>query len=78
MITGQMGVGPFGFMDMVGLGTVTTIFHSMGEQSDDEQLKRNAAYLQENLINPGKLGVKSGEGFYTYPEPDFQRPDFLS
>jgi 3-hydroxyacyl-CoA dehydrogenase len=77
MITGQMGMGPFGFMDMVGLGTVTTIFRSMGEQSDDDQLKRNAAYLQENLVAPGNLGVKTGEGFYTYPEPDFQRPDFL-
>jgi hypothetical protein len=24
------------------------------------------------------LGVKSGKGFYTYPNPEFLDPDFLS
>ncbi len=26
----------------------------------------------------GWLGMKSGRGFYTYPNPAFQRPDFIS
>ena len=29
-------------------------------------------------IDRGELGVKVGKGFYTYPDPDFLDPDFLS
>lgn len=25
----------------------------------------------------GNLGVKTGKGFYTYPDPDWQSPSFL-
>jgi 3-hydroxybutyryl-CoA dehydrogenase len=30
------------------------------------------------MINRGELGVKSGKGFYTYPDPEFLRPDFMT
>ncbi|MCB1677185.1 MAG: 3-hydroxyacyl-CoA dehydrogenase [Halioglobus sp.] len=78
MITTQMRMGPFGLMDAVGLGTVTTIFKALSAQSGDDLARRNAAYLEDNFVLRGKLGVKSGEGYYSYPEPDYQRPDFLS
>ena len=29
-------------------------------------------------IKKGELGVKSGKGFYTYPNPEFLQPDFLN
>jgi 3-hydroxybutyryl-CoA dehydrogenase len=29
-------------------------------------------------IKKGELGVKTGKGFYTYPNPEFQNPDFLN
>ena len=28
-------------------------------------------------IAKGELGVKAGKGFYTYPNPPYQSPDFL-
>ena len=28
-------------------------------------------------IDMGKMEVASGEGFYKYPNPDYQNPDFL-
>ena len=33
--------------------------------------------LLENLIAQGRLGVKSGRGFYTYPNPEYERPGWL-
>jgi 3-hydroxybutyryl-CoA dehydrogenase len=29
------------------------------------------------MIERGELGVKSGKGFYSYPNPAFLQPDFL-
>ena len=29
------------------------------------------------MIARGELGVKSGKGFYTYPNPAFEQPGFL-
>jgi 3-hydroxyacyl-CoA dehydrogenase len=29
-------------------------------------------------VKKGELGVKSGKGFYVYPNPEFLKPDFLN
>lgn len=29
------------------------------------------------MIDRKELGVKTGKGFYTYPNPEFGKPDFL-
>lgn len=42
----------------------------------DEQKLRNADWLKENHLDKGLLGVKSGEGFYKYPDPEFAKPEF--
>ena len=33
---------------------------------------------QIKQIDKGELGVKSGQGFYSYPDPEYLRDDFLS
>ena len=33
--------------------------------------------LLEEMIDRGELGIKTGKGFYTYPDPEFLKPDFL-
>ena len=38
--------------------------------------KENLPILEEKLAK-GELGVKTGKGFYTYPNPRHQDPDFL-
>jgi len=65
-------LGPFGMMDQVGLDTALHIAHN----NDTPQSKKFASLL-EPLVNAGKLGVKSGEGFYLYPNPEYSRVDFL-
>jgi 3-hydroxybutyryl-CoA dehydrogenase len=43
----------------------------------DEKSKKFAALLK-TYVDAGKLGVKTGEGFYKYPNPVFQEPDFVN
>jgi len=67
--------GPFGLMDQIGLDTVKAIEMRYYEASGDEKDKPPA--ILDNLISAGKLGVKTGKGFYTYPNPVYQQPGWL-
>jgi 3-hydroxybutyryl-CoA dehydrogenase len=31
----------------------------------------------KEMVDKGELGVKTGKGFYKYPDPLYSRPDFL-
>ncbi|RLV55498.1 3-hydroxyacyl-CoA dehydrogenase [Aeromicrobium phragmitis] len=55
-------MGPFQIFDVVGLTTAYNV-SIMG----DETSQKFAQLLKENFIDQGKLGVATGEGFYTYP-----------
>lgn len=55
-------LGPFQIFDVVGLTTAYNV-SIMG----DETSQKFAKLLKENFIDKGKLGVATGEGFYTYP-----------
>ncbi|KKO84310.1 3-hydroxyacyl-CoA dehydrogenase [Corynebacterium otitidis] len=57
-------MGPFQAMDVVGLRTVSTI----GKGRDDEEIARIAERIDEELVQKGKTGVESGEGFLRYDE----------
>jgi 3-hydroxyacyl-CoA dehydrogenase len=54
-------LGPFQILDMVGLNTVYNI-----DAAGNEKQRRLARFLKKNYIDKGKLGVDSGEGFYSY------------
>jgi 3-hydroxybutyryl-CoA dehydrogenase len=77
MITLQAGMGPCGMMDRMGLGVVYHVAKLIGENSPDTEALDYAAYLDEHFIQKGLLGVASGEGFYSYPNPAFEQPGFL-
>lgn len=72
----RIPLGPFAMMDGVGLDTVWHITNYWAEKLKDPQAQSNARFIKE-YVDQGKLGVKSGEGFYTYPHPAFQQPGFL-
>jgi 3-hydroxyacyl-CoA dehydrogenase len=62
--------GPFQILDIIGLRTVYAIASAGGQ---DRQAW--ADYLKRNYIDQGKLGVESGEGFYTYTAAtDIEQP----
>ena len=72
----HMNIGPFGLMDSIGIDTVWKVTDYWAKKLDDEQEKKNAAFLKR-YIDEGNLGQKSGKGFYSYPDPAYQRPDFI-
>ncbi len=68
----EAAIGPFAMMDRVGLDVVLDIERHYAEQSenpDDEP----PAFLVE-MVQRGELGRKSGQGFYRYPNPVWERP----
>ncbi|HEX7464210.1 MAG TPA: 3-hydroxyacyl-CoA dehydrogenase [Actinomycetota bacterium] len=72
----KMPVGPFGIMDLVGLDTVWDITDFWARQLGDPRLRKNADFVKAYL-DKGDLGIKSGQGFYQYPNPAFQQPGFV-
>ncbi|MEM9919837.1 MAG: 3-hydroxyacyl-CoA dehydrogenase NAD-binding domain-containing protein [Bacteroidota bacterium] len=68
----NMPIGPFGMMDEVGLKTTWHVTNNNKGAGYEE-----FADLLKTYIDAGKLGVQSGEGFYTYPKPRFKDKDFL-
>jgi 3-hydroxybutyryl-CoA dehydrogenase len=73
----KMPLGPGGWLDAVGLDTVWSITDFWAGMLNDGQLKTNAAFLK-GLIDQGRLGTKSGKGFYDYPGPAYARSGFLA
>lgn len=70
-------LGPFGILDHVGLETAFHINQYWAEVLNDPELQANANFLKA-YVDRGWLGVKTGRGFYTYPNPAYQNPGFVS
>lgn len=75
MIWTGMSQGPFGFMDAVGLDVVYDIEMVYYNESNDP--KDFPPEALKAMIDRNELGVKTGKGFYTYPNPEYRFPDFL-
>lgn len=72
MVNFHMPMGPFGILDSIGLDTAWHVTHNM----PDNASQRFAALLK-TYIEAGKLGEKTGEGFYKYPNPAYRGEDFI-
>lgn len=77
MVATGAPTGPFGILDIVGITTAYNINKMSAEATEDPIKIKTVAYLKEHFIDKNKLGVATGEGFYTYPNPAYQAPDFL-
>ena len=80
MLNQKNMVGPFGMLDGVGINLVVDILGENARKGSGPGPEITAAicnFLQP-YIERGDLGVKTGKGFYEYPEPEFLNPDFLA
>lgn len=78
MIAERAGHGPFGAMDFIGLDTIHAIVRLWAEAEDDPVGDAAARRLKTEFIDRGRLGVKSNQGFYSYPDPAFEDPAFVA
>ncbi|MFA6408833.1 MAG: 3-hydroxyacyl-CoA dehydrogenase NAD-binding domain-containing protein [Gammaproteobacteria bacterium] len=74
---GKDSLPPFAKMDMMSLDTSCRSLKVAAELTGDEFARTAANFLEEEFVKKGKLGVKSGEGFYKYPNPEFAQPGFI-
>lgn len=67
-------MGPFMILDMVGLRTVHAINAARAKTNPASKL---IADKLAGMIAAGHTGQLAGQGFYKYPHPDFEDPNFL-
>ncbi len=72
MVNFNMPAGPFGILDNIGLDTA---WHVVKERKDANSVA--FAALLKSFLDAGKLGEKSGEGFYQYPNPEYKKKEFV-
>lgn len=70
-------VGPFGIQDQIGLDTVWKITDFWAQKTGDRTGRAHADFLKQ-FLDAGHVGVKSGRGFYAYPQPAYEQPGFLA
>jgi 3-hydroxybutyryl-CoA dehydrogenase len=76
MVMFRQPVGPFFLMDKVGLDVVYDI--EISYYNDSKDPKDHPPKALKDMIERGELGMKTGKGFYSYPNPEFSQPGFLS
>lgn len=70
-------LGPFGSLDVVGLDTVWHIIQASCAAAEPPERDPRAGLIKD-YVDKGWLGVKSGRGFYTYLNPAYAQPGFLT
>jgi 3-hydroxybutyryl-CoA dehydrogenase len=71
MVNFNVPVGPFGILDNIGLDTAWHVTRGQKDKASAE-----FASLLKTYIDQGKLGEKTGEGFYKYPNPEYRQAHF--
>lgn len=72
MVNFHMPMGPFGILDSIGLDTAWHVTHKMPDRASIA-----FAALLKTYIDQGKLGEKTGKGFYSYPNPAYKAEKFI-
>jgi 3-hydroxybutyryl-CoA dehydrogenase len=73
----KMPFGPFGILDTIGLDLAWEVESYWGKILDSSQMQKNAEFIKD-YVDKGHLGVKSGQGFYTYPNPAYRQAGFVA
>jgi len=68
-------IGPCGLLDRIGLDVILDVervyYQATGDPSD------RPPKILTDMVEQERLGIKTGEGFYMYPNPRYQQPGWL-
>jgi 3-hydroxybutyryl-CoA dehydrogenase len=73
-LAGGFRMGPFELMDLIGVDVNLAVARSFFEQSFGEPRWRPHP-IQARMVAAGRLGRKSGRGFYDYSSKPYREPD---
>jgi 3-hydroxybutyryl-CoA dehydrogenase len=73
-VGGGFRMGPFELIDLIGLDVNLSVARSFYAQGGEPERWRPSP-IQEELVAEGRLGRKSGQGFYEYGEGTGRAPD---
>jgi 3-hydroxyacyl-CoA dehydrogenase len=77
MLVTRQPMGPFGMMDGIGLNIVFEAGQGLIRDDPEVTQEQMMAFVR-SYMERGELGMKTGKGFYTYPDPAFRQPGFLT
>ncbi len=71
-----VAIGPVGLMDLFGLDVIFDSWRRPNHRN--QHLRPRILEFLTPLIEGNRLGIKSGRGFYSYPDPAYAQPGFVS
>jgi len=77
MVSRNASMGPFGMIDLFGMDLMRDSWQREKSTLYLPHLQSQALACLQSRVDRGELGIKSGSGFYQYPEPAYQKPGFL-
>ena len=69
-------MGPFGILDLIGLKLIYDSWQNRSDEGVIPGLRPRVLSLLAPLVSNNDLGMSTGKGFYQYPAPRYQDPDF--
>jgi 3-hydroxybutyryl-CoA dehydrogenase len=76
MAATTLDAGPFGILDAMGIDTFLAVSNASPSLLAPVDLDRVRDFLQAQVEREA-LGEKTGEGFYSYPDPAYRASDFV-
>jgi len=76
MLNRSTPIGPFGLMDYLGLNVIRDGWARERREPDPLGFQAKILQFLSPFIEQNTLGLKTGKGFYNYPKPSYQQPEF--
>lgn len=77
MLDRSAPMGPFAQIDLFGIDLVLDSWRRPSDDPARRALQTRVVRFLSGYVDSGRLGQKSGEGFYTYPSPAYRAPGFV-
>ena len=71
-------MGPFGMIDLFGIDLIHDTWQDRSDDAPFAELRPKVLHLLQPYVEGNALGMKSGRGFYHYPEPAYQADGFTA